>query len=411
MRELAPHIDSFLPDEVRSARLAKGKTKRLRIVKQNRAWGQFQKRGRELCEEYAEVCLLSTDITSYFEFVDLDRLSRDLLDLHGIDDDLVRLLLILLRGLTGATTNLHGIPQGIDVSAVLGNLYLVPVDATLRSLGLRFLRFQDDIKVFAEEQHELRRALLDLMPVIRSLHLNLSTGKTKILSGDDVIDHFEDIRKDAIQYGIDTGDPTVGKALHELFDDAVAGDAVNERDVRFTVYRFELRNDPYAVPWILAHLDDVPYLASILVRYLSQHLSDEPLGVENAVRSYLDDPKRNLSPIVELQLLRMLASADEIADATYELVWKTLRDQNKHSRVRQFAARCVGRHARPGDAAVLRATFQAAVDNNELRRALLVALFECGVARGAFLRQVEDSDLSLRPTARYLRNVQRLPAP
>jgi hypothetical protein len=371
----------------------------------------FQRRGRELCEEYAEVCLLSTDITSYFEFIDLDRLSRDLLGVPGIDPTAVRLLLVLLRGLAGSTTNLHGIPQGVEVSGILGNLYLVPLDATLRRLGLRFLRFQDDIKVFAAEQHELRRALLELMPVVRSLHINLSTAKTQILAGDDVLSHFEDIRKDALQYGIDSGDPFVGDTLRQFFDAAVSGGQVVERDVRFSVYRLELRGDPHAVPWVLANLDDVPYLASILVRYLSTHMANQSLGIEPAVRSYLTDSRRNLSPIVELHLIRMFANAAAIEEATYDLVWATLRDQNKLPQVRQFAARCIGRHSRPGDSAVMRATFQASVDNPELRRALLVALHECGVGTTAFLRDVERADESLAYTARYLRSGGRLPPP
>jgi hypothetical protein len=411
MRRLAQPIDSFLPEEVRSARLEQSKSERLRMAKQPAAWGAFHRRGRELCEEYPEVCLLSTDITSYFEFIDLDRLSRDLLDVPGIDREAVKALMRLLRSLTGSTTNLHGVPQGPEVSSLLGNLYLMPIDATFRRLGLRFLRFQDDIKVFASEPHELRHALLELMPVVRSLHINLSSAKTKILSGDDVEEHFEDVRKDALQYGFDAGDPRIGEELQKFFDGAVSGDEVVERDVRFSVHRLQQLNDPHAVPWILANLDDVPYLASILVRYLSSQMANPALGIEPAIRSYLHDPKRNLSPIVEMQLIRMFANATDIDDETYDLVWKTLRDQNKLSSVRQFAARCIARHVRPGDPALIRATFQASVDNPELRRALLIGLYECGVGQGAFLQDVERSDESLRSTVRYLRGSPRLPRP
>jgi hypothetical protein len=287
----------------------------------------------------------------------------------------------------------------------------MPIDATLRSLGLRFLRFQDDIKVFAGEQHELRRALLELMPVVRSLHINLSSAKTKILTGMDVIDHFEDMEKDALEYGININEPGVSEHLQDFFDRAVGGDEVNERDVRFAVYRFEKLGDPYAVRWIMENIVDVPYLASLLVRYLSSHLSNADLGIEAGVRRYLNDPRQNLSPVVELHLVRMLANAPELEDGSMELAWATLRDQNKHPSVRQFAARCIGRHARHGDGAVLHATFQAAVDNPTLRRALLVALFECGVATQGFLKQVADSDSHLAPTARYLRSVDKLPPP
>jgi hypothetical protein len=187
-------------------------------------------------------------------------------------------------------------------------------------------------------------------------------------------DHFEDMEKDALQYGINIKEPGVSEKLQGFFDRAVGDDEVNERDVRFAVYRFEKLGDPHAVRWIMKNLVDVPYLASLLVRYLSTHLSNTDLGIETGVRDYLNDPTQNLSPVVELHLIRMLANAPKLEDATMELAWRTLRDQNKHPSVRQFAARCIGRHARHGDGAVLQATFQAAVDNPALMHLSNVAL-------------------------------------
>ena len=391
MHELAPHIDSHLTEEVWSSRLVETKSGKRRVLKQTKAWGRFQRRGRELCEEYEDVCLLTTDVTSYFEFVDLNRLARMLGQVPGVNLEQVSCLLELLRGITGNMTNLHGIPQGPEVSSFLGNLYLSPLDATLRRLGLKFIRFQDDLKVFASEPHILRRAVLDLMPVVREQHLNLSTGKTEILTGDAVLEHFEDARKDALQYGIDVGDAGIEGDIQEFFDGAVAGQ-VRPRDVKFAVHRLQKLGDPHAVPWIFDHLAEVPYLASLLVRYLSVYLDNDTLAIEKRVCDFLEDARLNISPWVELHLIRMFARAHTISERTYDIIWKTLRDQNRDSRVRQFAARCLGRHLRPRDNELLLAHYKTAADDLALKRALLVALKESGVIGAAELRAVEASD-------------------
>lgn len=252
--------------------------------------------------------------------------------------------------------DLNGIPQGPEVSSVLGNFYLRPLDAILRKLDVRFLRFQDDIKVFAAEPHILRRAVHSLTPVVRGRHLNLSTGKTKLLTGDAVREHFEDSHKDAINYGLSIGAAEAPQELRDLFDGAVYGNEIQERDVKFSVNRLAKLNDDHAVPWILDNLSNVPYLASILVRYLGQHLEGRP-EIEERVREFLTDPARNIDPYVELQLIRMFSGASAIDNETFGLLWATLVDPSKESSVRQFAARAFGWHLRAGhneDLALLR---------------------------------------------------------
>jgi hypothetical protein len=75
-------------------------------------------------------------------------------------------------------------------------------------------------------------------------------AKTRILEGEAARQHFEDSRKDAIQYGLDI-QSDVTDDLRSLFDDAVSGQEVNERDVRFAINRFRKLGDDYAVTWIL----------------------------------------------------------------------------------------------------------------------------------------------------------------
>lgn len=355
--------------------------------------------------------MLTTDITSYFEFVDIPLLIEELKMVPGIDEDLVNLLHRLLDGFSRGS-ELNGLPQGPEVSSLLGNFYLRPLDAVLRKLDVKFLRFQDDIKVFAGEDHVLRKAIAQLTPVVRGRRLNMSTSKAKILEGAQVVLHFEDSRKDAIQYRIEVDDGEVIEDIRLLFDEAVAGE-VNERDVKFSVYRLGKFGNPYAVDWILANLSSVPYLSEILVGYLSG-VASERGDIEPGICMFLSDDTRNISPYVEIQLVRMFSSFESISDETYRLLWDILLNPAKESRVREFAARAVGRHLTSkttADLKVLDGIFRQNPDDLRLRRALLIGMKEGGGASKNYLGTVATGSPELKPLCDYLKSGVQLPKP
>lgn len=404
---LAPQIEAALSEAVFSARLHPTTH---RLTDQRRSWVRMQKEGRSLHVDQDFGFMLSTDVVSYFEYVDLEILSKDLRSLEGVNEKAVGLLSSLLNDLQRAS-DVWGLPQGPEASSILGNYYLQPVDRELQMHPVVALRFQDDIKVFGHDAATLRRVLRDVTRVMRGRHLNVAVSKTRILEGAAVLDDLEDARKDAIQYGIKADLPTVTDDLHSLFDDAVAQEPVDARDVRFAVYRLAVRKDGHAIPWILNNLARVPYLAALLVDYLSGHLEGAP-EIEARARAFLLDPNRNLYPWVELHLIRMFARTQSIVDDTLSGVWSILKDNNKDLLVREQAARCIGRHSRPGDPAILRSLFMGSTDS-ALRRALLVAITEAGgtTRDKSFLATVATSAPDLAATAQLLRSGAVIPPP
>lgn len=300
-------------------------------------------------------------------------------------------------------------PQGPDASAILGNFYLLPVDRALHHLPVRPLRFQDDLKIFGDSPQSLRRALRDINRIMRGRHLNISVRKTKLLSGEEILDEFEDSEKDAIQYGLILGDPGVPNAVRALFDRAVSEDPVNARDLRFAVHRLQKLDDPHAAPWVLDHLPEVPYLAPILVDYLSHHQGAIP-AIEERVAAYLADEEQNIYPYVEMQLVRMLAKSASIEGTTRDTLWAIVRDQNKARYVREHAIRSVGRHAAAGDVALLRTMFTESTDT-PVRRALIVAITEAAGVDKGWLTAMGRSDGNLITTCEFLRKGAHLPAP
>src|SRR6267143_1715352 len=100
--------------------------------------------------------MLSTDVTSYFEYVELPILLEDLKDQHlGIPSVVLGLLERFLKSLQ-ASSDTWGLPQGPEASRLLGNFYLLPVDSELGYRGLEHVRYQDDIKIFSREASTLK---------------------------------------------------------------------------------------------------------------------------------------------------------------------------------------------------------------------------------------------------------------
>ena len=404
--QLAPAIEAELTDAVYSARLKQSTPARTQVKPQIREWLRFQHAGRDLHLKDGYLHALTTDVASYFEYVDIEILIRDLRSLGGVSADSLSLLSRFLNEIQ-RNTNLWGLPQGPECSAILGNYYLLPADAVLAMHPVKHVRFQDDIKIFAHSAEVLRLAHKDVVHQMRARHLNLSVHKTKLLEGKQILEAFEDSRKDAIAYGLQIGDDAAPGDLRSLFDDATTSSPYKDRDIRFSVTRMADLDDPYAVPWILDHLPDVPYLAPQLVDYLSPYTAEDP-AVERRVTEYLQDPTKNLYPFAELHLLRMYATAPRLTHASKATAWRTLRDPAKESFVRQFAARCIGRHASAADISQLRAMFGQSGEY-AIRRAILVAIAEAGGADPAWLGTVDKGDTTLRPTCAYLKSKPRLP--
>lgn len=412
---LGPAIDASLDARVFSNRLYRAKSGELKIARRHThdGWLAFHKTGKRLYEEYGYTFMLSTDVVSYFEYIDVDILSEDLQALPGVVEDHRRKLIFLLRQLqpsTGAAST-WGLPQGPTASQILGNFYLQPIDHLLASTpGIEFVRYMDDIRIFAHDRALLYRTLQDVINLLRARRLNLSNAKTNIFVGDEILKQFDDSDKTAIAYGITIGDPGSVLALRLLFRDAVAsGGTPNARDIRFAVYRLGEFEDPYAIPWILEHLEDVPYLATLLVSYLGRFIGSIP-EIENTVRDYLADPARNVYAFVEMQLIRMLARADRVDGSTLDVVMSILRDNNNPSYVRAHAARCVGRHRRQGDRQLLDQVFAATTDVM-VKRAIAVALSERSGATRQILNALGSEHPVLAATALFLRSGMQIPAP
>jgi len=143
-------------------------------------WIRFRESTLAAIEDGASHVVV-TDVTAYYDNVDLQTLMSDLRQTGAPEAAVLQLSNCLNRW---AESPSRGIPQGHAPSDILGKLYLDSVDENLRSLGCRHTRYVDDFRIFCEDAAEAKQALLELTRLLRKRGLSLQTKKTEILPAD-----------------------------------------------------------------------------------------------------------------------------------------------------------------------------------------------------------------------------------
>lgn len=139
---------------------------------------------RKACErvECGLSWLVDADIKSFFDNIPHRALQR-CIKRHVPDKRMQRLLLQWLDAGTymrGLLEQRRGIPQGAIVSPFLCNLYLHELDRGLAANNLPFVRYADDLLVFAPDQRRATAARDKLGQLLAELNLALHPDKTQI---------------------------------------------------------------------------------------------------------------------------------------------------------------------------------------------------------------------------------------
>jgi len=219
---IGPRLDKKLPDAVYSCRIKKsGKkqlftdheiarfpflkrktiTARVEIVEPwYGVWPIFYEQSKRAYESEGYDFLVVSDIVSYFENIDLEILKNTLLHHLPKEQEIINFVTKLLEywcwpSHHGASVA-RGIPQGNLVSSFLGNIYLLPFDEEITKLSkrkdLKYLRYMDDVKVFAKDPRTARETLFVMNEMLRSLRLNIQGAKTRIFKGGEIREELFD---------------------------------------------------------------------------------------------------------------------------------------------------------------------------------------------------------------------------
>lgn len=169
-------------------------------VKWQEQWGKFLNQTKYLVDE-GYVHLSEFDMASFYDTIDHRVLAEFLLE--RIDLKVIDFLIKLLVDWTVDSERLnkkisHGIPQGPLASGFLSEIYLKYIDSEfidrIGDTKIKYIRYADDIRLFAKESTVAKRYLVYLDLFARDIGLIPQSGKIqtkKIESQEALIDILE----------------------------------------------------------------------------------------------------------------------------------------------------------------------------------------------------------------------------
>ncbi len=341
-----------------------------------------------------------TDIASFFERIDHQRLERQLRGL-GVRPEVAAEIRHLLGKLMGTGM---GLPQGSDPSSVLASAYLEPIDTYMLRKGYAFFRYVDDMYVFASSEALARVALRDLEGQLRLLQLNLQSGKTDIVVGSrairsQVVDADSDVASIAWVYRRSAKGAGLAR-IKTRWRSVARRKPFPARLGRYLLRRLAANKDPIAVNWCVRNLGILDWMSREVGPYLS--LFPDSAVVQRGIVAHLNSPMNN-SAAEESSLLRVLLSAKRVRRDALDHAVSLLMDKNAHAPSRQWACVLLGRHGDASDHRLIVARF---LDDEQVARASAIASQGLGSAdRGVVLSGIESRFPDLRPLTRRVRSL------
>ena len=335
-------------------------------------WFKFQQLVRDAYCKKGYRYLLVTDLTAFFDHIDHDILISQLRSI-GIRDDSLALLRTMLKHWSGGKS--IGIPQGLDPSSLLGNFYLDPLDKSMVRASFSYMRYVDDIRVFAHSRSELKRAMLHLVRQSRELGLHVQTGKTAIYEGARILDIVNERQAAlaAIDYHLDYGEEelAVGR-IEQVLRNLLAAETFNDRHFRKCLNGLKKANSPLGVKYTLKKLQDLEPWAQSAAEYLAPFVRSHP-SIKRRVVEYLMDDQRNIFESPEFWFAWTLQNATRLPREFLDWCRDRIQDRECHWNCRAQYAQLLGIHGDLADKLLVRSLVPSR-DNDYERRAFLVAL-------------------------------------
>lgn len=136
--------------------------------------------------------LLATDLINYFENITVDLIKSSFEGMvsrvvaSGPEKVLIRNAIHTLCELMTrwGYSSQHGLPQNRDASSFIANVVINSVDQKMVELGYDYYRYVDDIRIVCDNATKAKKALVDLVKQLRSVGMNINSGKSMILTSE-----------------------------------------------------------------------------------------------------------------------------------------------------------------------------------------------------------------------------------
>lgn len=232
------------------------------------------------------------DIAAFYDTLSHEQLLRRIAPRGGAPDTLSRLR-VWLRAWAAQDPSQpldHGIPQGPLASDFLAECFLLPLDEEMNRAGVNYVRYVDDIRIFASSRFEAQQAAVRLEVICRSLGLSPQGKKFRIeeaTSVEEALGHLPSIAPpDNVTGGAELRITT--DRAERLFSEALVGRPYRIADkskARYVLYRSppsrKLRN------WVALLLPRHPEHIDAFVHYLTNH--SRSVEIERVAKAMLSD--------------------------------------------------------------------------------------------------------------------------
>ncbi|MED5606333.1 RNA-directed DNA polymerase [Pseudomonas sp. JH-2] len=330
---LIPFYDPLLSHRVLGHRYNKTRTSEKYIFK-NRIdlWHTFEGVTRTALSN--NQALLVTDLINYFENITVDAVKsafEDMLDhvsASGPEKLLIRNAIQTLCELLTrwGYSEKHGLPQNRDSSSFIANVVLSSVDHAMVKLGYDYYRYVDDIRIICETPRIAKKTLTELINQLRTVGMNINSGKTKILTIEstaaDISDSFPttDDRTLTIESMWRSRSRRViarsAKYIHQLLRECIEQKETQSRQFRFAVNRLIQLAEAKLFD---IHTDLAVELKALLIETLEEHAAstDQYCRILGAlslneqdletITAYLQDSEKSIHSWQNFHLWLLLA--------------------------------------------------------------------------------------------------------
>lgn len=200
---LANHLDKTLSNKCFANRRATGKQAQNFLFEDyyNASVVNFRNWQKQCAEKYN--VLIRTDISSFYDSVSHQYLIKYIENQLSIDSntEFIQIFLKLLSPKIVSYSNklkkvqiLQNLQQGLTIGnnleGFLANLYLRDVDEAMQDADIEFGRYNDDMRIFAQDPQLARNYLLILQEHLLSKGLNLNASKTLIAENKEEIERL-----------------------------------------------------------------------------------------------------------------------------------------------------------------------------------------------------------------------------
>lgn len=368
------------------------------------AWKNFDLKSRDLYEKGFHF-VVNTDISGYFENIDLNELRNKLINHIGPSDSESRVIIdslltnFLYPWSSGRRYN-FGLPQGPNASTFLGEIYLDNVDGEMEE-EKGYIRYVDDIRIFCKTEIEAKKALIKIIKSLRKYKLNINAKKTRILKNSEIDLKLFDSKAqilDSIEAALMSKKLsniyTVIPLLNDLFYKSFSEDDIfAKRHIAFSIFRLSiLKNSDIDIVFkpiikqLLLQFENKPSHARVFCSFLAMFKNDD------GIMKYLIDflfSKRNIYEWQEIHILRALLEMNfKISKDIKKKFFKYLKDKNKHWAVRSLYGLLIGKFGTNTDRELLIDELTNS-DVDEFKKNIILAVQELGAAsRSDFYQQM-----------------------